>query len=145
MEKIGTILEIKPNSVVIQLDEVNQNNCKGCRLQKFCRPLLSKKTAGRCETVELFIHSHLPQGTRVKIVLNEGRSILASFLLFIMPLILIIGSLLLFSYLGNSEFISLLMAITIGILYFILIFSLEKHILSNIQVIPLKNSSSLEK
>lgn len=128
MKKKGKIVNINGRNIKILLIEDNSISCKGCRFNGIC----NVNDGGRF--IELKSDKNLKVGDMVQLELAEGRSIFLAFLLFIMPLLVIVTTFTGLSKTTLGELPSILIALAAGSAYFAIILLLEKWLLKKTRV-----------
>lgn len=78
----GKVVGIQNNRVIVEVER--SFNCKGCSLEPFCMTGNANKT-----TFELINTLQAKKHDKVSFELNPGSRILSSFLIFIMPIIVL--------------------------------------------------------
>jgi positive regulator of sigma E activity len=119
MEKQGVVREIKPNKVLVEIFD-NSGECMGCRLHAICKP---GKTGG---AVEFDCARSFSVGDKVVVDIPEGRSILASFFLFIVTLFVLAGAYFLFSALGLADPLYVLASVGVSAVAFLTVLLFDK-------------------
>lgn len=127
MRKKGVIINKKDGKIYIDLEN-DSMECKTCGFHRVCNPSNNKGT------LELHQQTELPIGSIVILEMSEGRTIFTSFLLFIMPLIIILGGYFLFTLLNIKEAVAILCALLAGAIYLVVIIVIEKLLLNKMIV-----------
>lgn len=131
MLEYGVIEEIKSGKLVIRMETEGAGGCEKCQMNGICIPNKSKRVLELTPSPDIL--SRAKPDMRVKIELGEGRSVFFSFLLFIVPLVLIIGSIFILSKLMH-EMAATGIGIGIASLYFLLIKGLERVFLKRVKI-----------
>lgn len=130
MQESGTIVKNENGRVVIQMDGPDGAGCASCGARHACSP------GKGARFVELPSIIDLQPGSRVRLEISEGRSIGLAFLLFILPLLVIIGGYLLYDHLGWREVSAIAASLGSGVAVFLLVLKLEDRLLSQARVTP---------
>ncbi len=128
MENTGTIIKNQNGHIVIQMDGANGAGCATCGAKHACSPAQGSRF------VELKQKSDLQPGDRVRLEMGEARSIGLAFLLFILPIIFIIGSYILFDSLKWSEGLAILASLGSGIVVFLIVLGMEDSLMKKMSV-----------
>ncbi|NPV02832.1 MAG: SoxR reducing system RseC family protein [Brevinematales bacterium] len=134
MEKRGVIIGIENHKTLVQLGSGEANNCGGCKLHGICKP---DKTGA---IIEIPGRTHYSVGTPVTLTMNETRSIIGAFFLFIFPIIAAILGFILFRALGFTEGICILGSIGSLIASVALFLVFERLFLSHMRINPVEDS-----
>jgi positive regulator of sigma E activity len=113
MKETGKVVERKGDRIKVELP--TRTACHTCSAGLFCRP------RGDSRHVWVKDSSGARVGDTVDLELSEGRSILLSFLLFIVPLLLLVivyGTL---KLLLGSELWAIIPALAVAVVYFLLL------------------------
>jgi positive regulator of sigma E activity len=113
MKETGKVIERKGDRIKVELP--GRTACRTCSAGLFCRP------RGDSRHVWVKDSSGARVGDTVDLELTEGRAILLSFLLFIVPLLLLVivyGSL---KLLLESELWAIVPALAVALAYFLLL------------------------
>lgn len=131
MEKQGIVREIKHNKVLVEIFD-NAGECIGCKLHAICKP---GKNGG---SVEFDCKTAFSVGDKVVVELPEGRTIFASFLLFILPLFILAGAYFFFRALGLADPLSVLASVGVSALAFVTVLMFDKKLLNKAIIKPLE-------
>ena len=115
-ETAGIVKEVKGSKVVVS---TSKGGCHSCPLSKIC-------SINDIEEVEAIADEDLKVGDKVKLHNSDLRLIVFSFVLFIVPLIVLVT---VYALLGNTlkEGIKILIALFAMGLYFVLLGFIEKY------------------
>ncbi len=127
MEKQGIVREVEKDKVLVEIFD-NTDECMGCRLHAICKP---GKTGG---SVEFSCRDEFTVGDTVTVELPEGRTIFASFLLFILPLLVMTGAYFAFRALKLSDPLSVLSSLGTSALTFLTVLLFDKRILRKARI-----------
>lgn len=123
MRKKGVIVSKQDGKIYIDL-ESEVTGCGTCGFKRVCKPGDNKGT------IEIYRETELPVGSVVVVEMSEGRTIFTSFLLFIMPLLIVLGGYLLLTAFGVKELVSILCALLASAAYLVVIILLEKQLIN---------------
>jgi len=121
MEEFGVIEKKEKNKMFIRLEGPPKGACEHCGIKNIC----STKEEERIITIA--DESQFNVGEQVKIEISESRTILLSFLVFIVPLLLFISGYLLIKSISNGIY-GISGGALILVAYFLLISMLEKSL-----------------
>ncbi len=130
MTETGVVIGRKERSVLIRMDTEGRGACEKCGIRGICSP------GGRERVLELPASGHYAEGDKVSVEIREGRSILLAFLLFIVPLIVILGVYLASGAVipGVREGFRILFSLTAAVLYFIGMAFLQGRLLQGVRI-----------
>ncbi len=138
MENTGTVISSDHDKIIIQMDGAGGSGCATCGSKHACSPSQGARF------VELKQHTTFKEGDRVKLEMGEARSIGLAFLLFILPLLIIIAAYVIFSSLKMSEGLSILSAIGTGALSFLVILKLEDQLMKKARVSDMEHDAPVQ-
>ena len=115
-------------------------SCESCKIKKVCRPGKEAET----RQLELIAKNadSLNVGEKVFLKNSEGRMILSSILLFLVPLLVLIFMLVILRGVFN-EGVRLLLGFTALSVYFVLLWILEKKVISIVHLEKIEKGCSL--
>lgn len=116
-ETRGIVRKIDGKKVIVS---TSQGGCHSCPLSKFC-------SINNIDEVEAIMDEELKVGDRVRLHNSDSKLIIFSFVLFIVPLIILVS---VYALLGNTlkEIIRILIALLATGMYFIALGIVEKRI-----------------
>ena len=120
----GTVKYAGSNSVQVTI--VSATACSGCHAEGMC------SMAGRSDKlIEVKGHYNVSPGDRVTVMMESSTGYRAVVLGYLVPLVIIISSLLIFTVLSFGELISALLAILVLLPYFLTLYIFRDRINRN--------------
>lgn len=120
MEKTGIVKESKKGEILVEIFD-NTGDCMGCRLHAVCKPGSSGGIV-RLPCDEIY-----RPGDRVVVEIPEGRTIGISFLLFILPLLVLTAAYFVCHALKLADPVAVLIALGFGAASFLSVVLLDKR------------------
>ncbi len=118
--KTATVTQVENNTVYLKMRSCAA--CQGCAAKEYC---------GLSETVDKQLSVQTPEaslfqvGEEVDLIINSGQGLKAVILGYVLPLFLLVGTIVIATLLGISEFISGISGIIVLIPYYFGLFLLK--------------------
>lgn len=117
----GTVKQVEENSVLVSI--TSNSACSGCHAEGVCN--ISGKEE---KTISVRGRYNVQPGDNVTVEMSESMGMKAVVLSYVMPVVIIIAGLVVFSFLSISEAASGLAAISLLLPYFIILYIFRKYI-----------------
>ncbi|NLJ43114.1 MAG: SoxR reducing system RseC family protein [Bacteroidales bacterium] len=117
----GTVKQVEENSVLVSI--TSNSACSGCHAEGVCN--ISGKEE---KTISVRGRYNVQPGDNVTVEMSESMGMKAVVLSYVMPVVIIIAGLVVFSSLSISEAASGLAAISLLLPYFIILYIFRKYI-----------------
>jgi len=122
IEHDGVVEDIKGNTLMVRI--VTRSACASCQVKNLCNPSEMKE---KLFEVEVADPEKFSVGDRVNMAITEGQGMLAVFLGYVIPIILLIGGLFVGLNLDLNELASAGVALGLtGLYYLVLYFTRKK-------------------
>jgi sigma-E factor negative regulatory protein RseC len=121
IQHAGTVKQVEENSVLVSI--TSNSACSGCHAEDVCN--ISGKEE---KTISLRGRYNVQPGDNVTVEMSESMGMKAVVLSYVMPVVIIIAGLVVFSSLSISEAASGLAAISLLLPYFIILYIFRKYI-----------------
>ncbi len=121
MTKQGKV--VKQTKDKVKIEVYTEGGCDNCHLQGVCKP-----QNGR-HFLKLTSSKQFESGDEVEVSVSEGKSIGFSFLLFIVPIFVILTVYLLVQHFVKVEWVSILSSMLGGAAYFVAIGQIENRLI----------------
>jgi len=122
----GVVEDIKGNNLMVRI--VTRSACASCQVKNLCNP---SEMQEKVFEVPVSDPENFSNGDRVKMAITEGRGILAVFLGYIIPLILLLTGIIVATSIGCNELVSAGVAFGLmGLYYMVLYFTRKKTMTS---------------
>ncbi|MGC8765861.1 MAG: SoxR reducing system RseC family protein [Brevinematia bacterium] len=127
MYRKGIVVSNKNGRLIVRITSEEEAFCDKCDIRGICNQNRDERL------ITLNIKKQLAEGSPVSIRLNEGFAIVIAFLIFILPLLIFIASILVLqSFFGKG--LSYTISALILIVYFIIIAIFQKRLVSFIEI-----------
>ncbi len=128
MNPEGVVVEVKDNTAVVELQEFDV--CKVCEFYKFCN-------IGRGERKIICMNKIGAKiGDTVEVSTSDKNIFIAGIFNFLFPIILLIIGILAGIKIFKSEIISILIGVTLVVIYFIVFKYIDRKIIKSGRIIP---------
>lgn len=121
IQHAGTVKQVEENSVLVSI--TSNSACSGCHAEGVCN--ISGKEE---KTISVRGRYNVQPGDNVTVEMSESMGMKAVVLSYVMPVVIIIAGLVVFSSLSISEAASGLAAISLLLPYFIILYIFRKYI-----------------
>lgn len=121
IQHAGTVKQVEENSVLVSI--TSNSACSGCHAEDVCN--ISGKEE---KTISVRGRYNVQPGDNVTVEMSESMGMKAVVLSYVMPVVIIIAGLVVFSSLSISEAASGLAAISLLLPYFIILYIFRKYI-----------------
>lgn len=121
IQHAGTVKQVEENSVLVSI--TSNSACSGCHAEGVCN--ISGKEE---KTISVRGRYNVQPGDNVTVEMSESMGMKAVVLSYVMPVVIIIAGLVVFSFLSISEAASGLAAISLLLPYFIILYIFRKYI-----------------
>ncbi|MCQ2286081.1 MAG: SoxR reducing system RseC family protein [Bacteroidales bacterium] len=118
----GVVIAVEPESVLVEMTV--SSACSSCHAKSFCSTTDEQRRVVRAQLIG---NQNIVRGDKVRVFMHESLGKKAILLAYVIPLIILLGTLLGMHYLFENEIISVVIALlTLAVYYFCLKFLSKK-------------------